>query len=140
MRLGWGHDDGAFFFSRPDAAQQECCEPGFTLLCMGLFSRFFVQALPCTAEGTVCRVRDTRSLVPRAYGTNRSSSNTSCSSAVGNSNGITVIRMAVCRAAATRDRSGNRMGVSGAGRINYEGPRLVKMASSALAEWHVAAT
>src|SRR5712691_3595609 len=80
MRLGWGHDDGAFFFSRPDAAQQECCEPGFTLLCMGLFSRFFVQALPCTAEGTVCRVRDTRSLVPRAYGTNRSSSNTSCSS------------------------------------------------------------
>jgi hypothetical protein len=65
MRLGWGHDDGAFFFSRPDAAQQECCEPGFTLLCMGLFSRFFVQALPCTAEGTVCRVRDTRSLVPR---------------------------------------------------------------------------
>src|SRR5712671_2378597 len=80
MGLGWGHVDGAFFFSRPDAAQQECCEPGFTLLCMGLFSRFFVQALPCTAEGTVCRVRDTRSLVPRAYGTNRSSSNTSCSS------------------------------------------------------------
>ena len=79
MRLGWGHDDGAFFFSRPDAAQQECCEPGFTLLCMGLFSRFFVQALPCTAEGAVCRVLDTRSLVPRAYGTNRSSSNTSCS-------------------------------------------------------------
>jgi hypothetical protein len=32
MRLGWGHDDGAFFFSRPDAAQQECREPGFTLL------------------------------------------------------------------------------------------------------------
>ncbi len=55
-----GHDDGAFFFSRPDAAQQEeCCEPAFTLLCMGLFSRFFVQALPCAAEGTVCRVRDT---------------------------------------------------------------------------------
>src|SRR5882672_6051945 len=80
MRLGWGHDEGAFFFSRPDAAQQECCEPGFTLLCMGLFSRFFVQALPCTAEGTLCRVRDTRSLVPRAYGTNRSSSNTSRSS------------------------------------------------------------
>src|ERR1700682_6418637 len=79
MRLGWGHDDGAFFFSRPDAAQQECCEPGLTLLCMGLFSRFFVQALPCTAEGTVCRVRDTRSLVPRTYGTNRSRSNTSCS-------------------------------------------------------------
>src|SRR5258708_6294995 len=41
MRLGWGHDDGAFFFSRPAAAQQECCEPGFILLCMGLFSRFF---------------------------------------------------------------------------------------------------
>ena len=55
---------------------------------------------------------------------------------MGNSNGITVIRMAVCGAAATRDRSGNRMGVSGAGRINYEG---VKMASSALTERHVAA-
>ena len=52
---------------------------GSALLCMGLFSRFFVQALPCTAEGTLCRVRDTRSLVPRAYGTNRSNSNTSCS-------------------------------------------------------------
>src|SRR5882762_2930410 len=74
MRLGWG------LSSAPDAAQQECCEPGSTLLCMGLFSRFFVQALPCTAEGTLCRVRDTRSLVPRAYGTNRSNSNTSCSS------------------------------------------------------------
>src|SRR6202049_1490593 len=74
MRLGWG------LSSAPDAAQQECCEPGSTLLCMGLFSRFLVQALPCTAEGTLCRVRDTRSLVPRAYGTNRSNSNTSCSS------------------------------------------------------------
>src|ERR1700687_4050736 len=73
MRLGWG------LSSAPDAAQQECCEPGSTLLCMGLFSRFFVQALPCTAEGTLCRVRDTRSLVPRAYGTNRSNSYTSCS-------------------------------------------------------------
>src|ERR1700681_2824968 len=75
MRLGWGLSSPA-----PDAAQQECCEPGSTLLCMGLFSRFFVQALPCTAEGTLCRVRDTRSLVPRAYRTNRSNSNTSCSS------------------------------------------------------------
>src|SRR5216683_4441213 len=75
MRLGW-----TFSTPAPDAAQQECCEPGSTLLCMGLFSRFFVKALPCTAEGTVCRVRDTRSLAPRAYGTNRSSSNTSCSS------------------------------------------------------------
>src|ERR1700730_4269730 len=74
MRLGWG------LSSAPDAAQQECCEPGSILLCMGLFSRFFVQALPCTAEGTLCRVRDTRSLVPRACGTNRSNSNTSCSS------------------------------------------------------------
>src|ERR1700736_5905244 len=74
MRLGWG------LSSAPDAVQQECCEPGSTLLCMGLFSRFFVQALPCTAEGTQCRVRDTTSLVPRVYGTNRSNSNTSCSS------------------------------------------------------------
>src|SRR3984893_5745571 len=57
MRLGWGLSPA------PDAAQQKCCEPGSTLLCMGLFSRFFVQALPCTPEGTLCRVRDTRSLV-----------------------------------------------------------------------------
>ena len=71
---------GPFSSRGPDAAQQECCEPGSTLLCMGLFSRFFVQALPCTAEGTLCRVRDTKSLAPRAYGTNRSNSNTSCSS------------------------------------------------------------
>src|ERR1700731_4405911 len=49
MRLGWG------LSSAPDAAQQECCEQGATLLCMGLFSRFFVQALPCTAEGALCR-------------------------------------------------------------------------------------
>src|SRR5712664_4866821 len=76
MRLGWGLSSPA-----PDAVQQECCEPRSTLLCLGLFSRFFVQALPCTAEGTLCRVRDTRSLVPRAYGTNRSNSNTSCSRA-----------------------------------------------------------
>src|ERR1700733_12722998 len=27
------------------------------LLCMGLFSRFFVQALWCSAERTLCRVR-----------------------------------------------------------------------------------
>ena len=25
---------------------------------MGLFSRFFVPVLPCTAEGTLCRARD----------------------------------------------------------------------------------
>jgi hypothetical protein len=35
---------------------------------------------------------------------------------------------------------GKRMGVAGAGRINYEGPRLVKMASSTLTEWQVAAS
>src|SRR3979411_1377300 len=74
MRLGWGLSSSA-----PDAAQQECCDPGSTLLCMGLFSRFFVQAPPCTAEGTLCQVRATKSLVPRAYGPNRSNSNTSYS-------------------------------------------------------------
>src|SRR6202022_1175434 len=63
MRLGWGRDDGAFFSRALDVAQQECREPGSPLLCMGLFSRFFVQALPCTAEGALCRIRDTRSLV-----------------------------------------------------------------------------
>jgi hypothetical protein len=35
----------------PDAAQQECCEPGSTLLCMGLFSRFFVQACRALPKG-----------------------------------------------------------------------------------------
>src|SRR5258708_5027068 len=39
-----------------------------------------IKARPCTAEGAQCRVGDTRSLGPRAYGTNRSNSNTSCSS------------------------------------------------------------
>src|SRR6202171_380386 len=67
------------FFCPGRSAARVLRAGGSTLLCMGLFSRFFVQALPCTAEGTLCRVRDTRSLVPRAYGTNRSNSNTSCS-------------------------------------------------------------
>src|SRR6266851_1614040 len=69
-----------FSFRARTQRSRSAASRGSLLLCMGLFSRFFVQALPCTAEGTVCRVRDTRSLVPRAYGTNRSSSNTSCSS------------------------------------------------------------
>jgi len=56
---------GPFSSPAPDAAQQACCEPGSALLCMGLFSRFFVQALPCTAEGALCRVRDTRSPAER---------------------------------------------------------------------------
>jgi hypothetical protein len=56
-------------------AQQECCEPGSTLLCSFGFEIFF-QALPCTAEARQCWVRDT--LGPRAYRTNRSNPNTSC--------------------------------------------------------------
>src|SRR6476646_9780297 len=34
----------------PDEAQHECCRIGHILLCMGLFSRFWVPALRCTAE------------------------------------------------------------------------------------------
>ncbi|HMI11270.1 MAG TPA: cytochrome c, partial [Bradyrhizobium sp.] len=32
MRLGWGHDDGAFFFSRPDAAQQDLIKQTQTVM------------------------------------------------------------------------------------------------------------
>jgi hypothetical protein len=50
MRLGWGRDDGPFFFSCPGRKPHERCEPGPNLLCMGLFSRFCVWAPRCTAE------------------------------------------------------------------------------------------
>src|SRR3982074_3398663 len=64
MRLGGAVTTELFFLLvPPDAAQREGCGPGATHLCLGLFSRFFVQALPCTAEEALCRVRDTRSLV-----------------------------------------------------------------------------
>jgi hypothetical protein len=52
----------------PDATQHERCDPEPILLCMGLFSRFCVRALRCTAEEALRCVRDTRSLVLRAYG------------------------------------------------------------------------
>src|SRR6266849_6224407 len=70
MRLGWGRDDGPFFFSCPGRKPHERCEPGPILLCMGLFSRFCVWAPRCTAHSVSktrvnalmrrC-VRDTRS-------------------------------------------------------------------------------
>src|SRR6266550_7580442 len=50
MRLGWGRDDGPFFFSCSGRKPHERCEPGPILLCMGLFSRFCVWAPRCTAE------------------------------------------------------------------------------------------
>src|ERR1700681_4153940 len=62
MRLGWGRDDGPFFFSCPGRKPHERCEPGPILLCMGLFSRFCVWAPQCTAEEALRCVRDTRSL------------------------------------------------------------------------------
>src|SRR6266849_5055020 len=68
MRLGWGRDDGPFFFSCPGREPHERCEPGPILLCMGLFSRFCVWAPRCTAEEPLRCVRDTRSLVLRAHG------------------------------------------------------------------------
>ena len=50
MRLGWGRDDGPFFFSCSGRKPHERCEPGPILLCMGLFSRFCIWAPRCTAE------------------------------------------------------------------------------------------
>jgi hypothetical protein len=42
---------GPFSSPAPDAAQQECCEPGVHSTLHGLFSRFFVQALPRPPKG-----------------------------------------------------------------------------------------
>src|SRR5882762_8439358 len=74
MRLGWAVTTDHFSSRAPDATQHECCEPGPNLLCMGLFSRFCVRALRCTAHSTsktrvnaLRCVRDTRSLGLRAY-------------------------------------------------------------------------
>src|SRR5438270_560903 len=61
MRLGWDRDDVTLFFSCPDAAQHECREPEPILLCMGLFSRFCVQAPAAVDPG---RATDMR--LPRA--------------------------------------------------------------------------
>src|SRR5450631_245770 len=68
MRLGWGRDDGPFFFACPGRKPHERCEPGPILLCMGLFSRFCVWAPRCTAGEALRCVRGTRSLVLRAHG------------------------------------------------------------------------
>jgi hypothetical protein len=64
MRLGGAVTTENFFLLPPDVAQHTCYGPGSTLLCMGLFSRFFVEDPTCTAEGTLCRIRDT--IVPVA--------------------------------------------------------------------------
>jgi hypothetical protein len=56
-----------FFFRTPDAAQHGCCEPGSTLLCMGLFSRFFVQVLPCIGTHAPSAVRLHRSCHNPSY-------------------------------------------------------------------------
>src|SRR6266700_1999998 len=45
----------------------------------GCFRDFLSRPCRAPPKGRYARVRDTKSLVPRAYGTNRSSSNTSCS-------------------------------------------------------------
>src|SRR5947207_2833106 len=45
--------------SWPGRKRRECCEPGPILLCMGLFSRFCVWALRCTADEYLHCVRDT---------------------------------------------------------------------------------
>jgi hypothetical protein len=91
MRLGWGRDDGPFFFSCPGRKPHERCEPGPILLCMGLFSRFCVWAPRCTAHSVsktrvnalmrCCAASGTRDRYCFALTANRSNSNASCSSA-----------------------------------------------------------
>jgi hypothetical protein len=61
-----GPDNGAFFFQAPDAAQHGFTSRVHSTL-HGVVFAIFVQALPCTAEATLCRVRDTTSLVPRDF-------------------------------------------------------------------------
>ena len=51
MRSGGAVTTKNFFLLPPDVAQHTCYGPGSTLLCMGLFSRFFVEDPTCTAEG-----------------------------------------------------------------------------------------
>jgi hypothetical protein len=53
-----------FFFRAPDAAR--VLRAGVHSTLHGVVFAIFVQVLPCTAEGALRRVRDTRSLVPRA--------------------------------------------------------------------------
>ena len=90
MRLGWGRDDGPFFFSCPGRKPHERCEPGahstlhgvvFAILCLGsaVYRRMRVEdarerayervedARERAYEALRC-VRDTRSLVLRAHG------------------------------------------------------------------------
>src|SRR5712664_2712109 len=75
MRLGWGRDDGPFFFSCPGRKPHERCEPGPILLCMGLFSRFCVWALRYLRRGAVSGTRDHQCCALTA---NRFNSNRSC--------------------------------------------------------------
>ena len=63
-----GRDDGPFFFSCLGHGAARVPRARAILLCMGLFSRFCIQALRYTAEQARRHVGDTRSLVLRAYG------------------------------------------------------------------------
>ena len=102
------------FSSRaPGAAQPECGEPGSILLCMGLFSRFYVPALRCTAHSVSktrvnalmgrCAASGIRDRWCFALTANRFNSNPSCFSAA-----AAAARMSACprgsheRAAACR--------------------------------------
>src|SRR5437879_3444397 len=64
MRLGWAVMTDHFSSRAPDTAPRGRA----ILLCMGLFSRFCIQALQYTAEQARRHVGGTRSLVLRAYG------------------------------------------------------------------------
>src|SRR5579859_5215161 len=63
-----GRDDRPSFFSCPGCNTVGVLRAGPVLLCMGLFSRFCISALRCTAEQALRWVRDTRSSVLRVHG------------------------------------------------------------------------
>src|SRR3982074_1215549 len=65
VRLVWAVTTKQFLLGLRTQRSTSASEPGPVLLCMGLFSRFSVPALRCTAEEALHRVRDTRSLCLR---------------------------------------------------------------------------
>src|ERR1700738_4398853 len=79
MRLGGAVMTEHFFFSSPGRSAARVLWAGVHSTLHGVVFAIFCPGPAVHRRRTVCRVRDTRSLVPRACGTNRSSSNTSCS-------------------------------------------------------------
>src|SRR3982074_2609349 len=79
VRLVWAVTTKQFLLGLRTQRSTSASEPGPVLLCMGLFSRFLVPALRCTAGDALYRVRDTRSLMLALTAT-RFNSRPSCSS------------------------------------------------------------